>query len=238
MPAFAAVCGLLTALILFSAKAPARAAEPFVIDDTAVIERGVCKVEAGTRARSDGRDTWLMPACNLFLDVEVQLGRAATLPDESVRSSAHVVQVKGAWREIDRDGYGLGWVIGSEIRRHPAPTERRVREHGALLLASYPVLPDRLTVHANAGARWDRDEKRGGVAGGLQAELEIIRRVALLAEIYATSRARRGLQAGVRLTLVPDHVDLFFTRGGDDADENGRRYWAVSVELVAPKVTR
>jgi hypothetical protein len=29
-----------------------------------------------------------------------------------------------------------------------------------------------------------------------------------------------------------------FVRGGDDADENGRRYWAASVELVAPKVTR
>lgn len=230
--------GLSAALIVFSAPGPARAAEPFVVDDTGVIARGVCKVEAGRRTNSAGREMWLLPACNLFLDVEVQWGRTATLPDEDARSSAHVVQVKGAWREIERDGYGLGWLVGSEIRRHPREGERRVREHGALLLASYPVLRDRLTVHANAGARWDRDEKRGGVMGGLQAELEIARRIALLAEIYGSSRTRRGFQAGVRLTLVPDHVDLRVTRGGDDEDENGRRYWGVSIELVAPRVTR
>lgn len=227
---------LLSAVLAAVSLRTGIAAEPFVTDDAAIVERGHCQVEVGTRAQSGGRELWLRPACNLFLNLEVQFGRTAQRSDDEGRSTANEIEVKGLWREMERDGYGLGWVVNSQVGRHPLPGERRVKQHSALLLASYPVLPDRLTLHANVGALWDREERKGGVRGGFLSELELNSQVALLAEIYGASRARRGFQAGVRLILIPDHVDVSITRGGDDSDAHGRRYWAVSFELVSPKL--
>lgn len=217
----------------------AAAGEPFVTDDARVIPPGTCKIEGGKRAHPDGRQLWLLPACNLFFNMEVELGLPVDLPDGEPRSASYVVQGKGLWREIERDGYGLGWLVNTDIARHPEPGSRRVREYAALLLASYPAIEERLTLHANLGTRWNRDQRQGALTGGVLAELELNRRVALLAEIYGLSHVRRGLQAGVRVTLVPDQLDLSVSRGGDDADARGRRYWAVSVEAVSkPRRTR
>lgn len=229
-------CVILPAVLSLASARTAIAAEPFVTDDAAVLERGHCKVEVGNRGHSGGREFWLRPACNLFLNLEVQVSRVAERAGDEGRSTANEVEVKGLWREIERDGYGLGWVLNSEVGRHPGPGQRRTRQHSALLLASYPVLPDRLTLHANLGGRWEREERRGGINGGFLAELELNSQVALLAEVYGSSRTRRGYQAGVRLTLVPDHVDLSVTRGGDDSNVHGRRYWAVSVEITSPNL--
>jgi hypothetical protein len=214
------------------------AAEPFVTDDAEVIPRGTCKIEAGKLGQADGRETWLQPACNLFSNIELELAHRVARSDGEARSSLHSVQAKGVWREMERDGYGAGWLVKSDIARHPQPDERRIREYAAALLVSYPAIADRVVLHANLGTRWDRTERKGAITAGFLAELEVHERLALLAEIYGVSRERRGIQAGLRFALVPDHVELTISRGGDHPSGRGRRYWAVSIEAVSPKLVR
>ena len=229
---------LLPVFFFLAGAGSAGAAEPFVTDDARIIERGTCKIEVGQRGQSQGRDVWLLPACNLIFDMELEFAHVRSWRDDEPRDSSRAVQAKGLWREIERDGYGLGWFVNTGFKRHPGPGESRVREHGAALLTTYPVIADRLTLHANVGARYNRDDRRGELTAGILAEVEIDKRFAVLAEVYDTSRSHIGWQAGVRFSIVPDHLDLSITRGGDDAAFRGRRYWAVSVEITSPKLTR
>jgi hypothetical protein len=222
---------------LFAPFAPsAGAAEPFVTDDARILERGACQLETGTRRQPAAREFWLLPTCNLWLNIEAQFGRTTAVADDQARSVSNVVQLKGLWRELERDGYGIGWSVSSEARRHPATGQKRVSEHEVTLLASRAVLSDKFTVHANFGGRWNRDDQRGALTAGALGELELNSRVALLAEVYGSSHVRRGFQAGMRVSVIPDHLDLTLTRGGDDRNERGSRYWALGIQIVSPKL--
>ena len=216
---------------------PARADEPYVTDDASVLDRGACQLELGKRTLRDSHQWYLLPACNLFWDVEITLGRTGFSGPLGEGTLDTVIQAKGLWLAVEPNRFGFGWNIGTEVRRHPRRDERRLHDITGTLIASRSFFDDRLIAHANGGVRWLRDEGRGAVTLGVLAEVNVTSRLALLAETYDTSRTRRFYQAGLRLAIVPEHVTLHVAAGGE-SNFSSTRQWTIGLHLVSPPLFR
>lgn len=229
---------VLWALGTVSFSSGAWADEPYVTDEAAILERGTCQVQAGKRTLRGSREWYLLPACNLIADVEITVGRSGSSGPGDEHNIDNVVHAKGVWRALEPNRFGYGWAVGGEFRRHPREGERRGHDYFGTLLGSRSFFDDRLIVHANLGGRWLRDENRGALTGAILVELALTERLAVLAETYDSSRSRRARQAGVRFDVVPEHVMLHFTVGGDARDFNATRSWAMGMQFVAPVLNR
>ena len=228
------------ALVFFCTLAVAtfaRADEPYFTDDASILDRGTCQLELGKRTLRDSHQWYLLPACNLFWDVEITLGRTGFSGPLGEGTLDTVIQAKGVWRTVEPNRFGFGWNVGTEAGRHPRGSERRLHDVTGTLIASRSFLDDRLIAHANAGVRWLRDEGRGALTSGVLAEVNVAPRLAALFETYDTSRSRRFYQAGVRLAIVPEHVILHLAAGGE-SNFTGTRQWTIGVHFITPPFVR
>lgn len=210
------------------------AAQPYVTDDARILSRGACQFEAGKRVLRGSREEWLLPACNFTGNLELLLGRNEETDAEGTRSAVTVFQGKGLFREIKPDDYGFGWNAGIERRRHPGPDQSRVAGYYGTLVASRAFGDEDFVLHANLGARRDREDSKAAATWAVAGEYNLNDRMALIAEIYDTTRTRRGWQAGVFFSLVPDRVELNVSVGGEARDYSNTRYWTVGLRLATP----
>ncbi len=218
-------------LSLYGWSALAYAAQPYTTDDAAILDKGTCQFEIGRQVNRGNHELWLLPACNFTGNVEVTLGKSQFNEADSSRS-LYVLQGKGVFSRDTDAPHAWGWVAG--LRGHPRTAEDRRQLSGVFgsLLYTYEVHRDRLWLHANVGARSDRDDRRNSTTWGGAAEYRFTPRFALIGEVFGDDRTRPLHQLGLRTSIIPDRLELDVSYGAENGQRSGTRWWTVGLRVL------
>lgn len=209
--------------------------EPYVTDDARLLEAGACQLETGKRVFRGRREWWVLPACNFTGNLELTLGRTGMSGPDSTGETSNLLQFKGLFKELETNGHGWGWQAGTKVLRHPQAGQRKVSNHYASLLSGHSFFDDKVIAHANLGTRYDRIESRAALTGAIAGEFNVTARTTFIAEAYDDSRSRRAYQTGVRFILLPDHVEINASIGGEPGNFRQSRYWTIGIHLISPR---
>lgn len=234
---------LLLPILLLGYSAPA-AAQQFVVDDAAIVDRGACQLEAWSGESS----TWLLPACQFIPRTELTLG-AGFVPDNGGRSWEWVAQAKVNLREMQDNMAGVGLVFGVGMDPIGQTAGSRVSGAFAYLPVSLPLANERVTLHGNLGWHFERDSdehdhhdhshadgSRGhhGVTWGVRGDVVVAPRFTVIAELFGEDAGRPEFQAGIRTELLPDRVGLDVSWGGHTARGVGGAGWTIGFAWTPP----
>ncbi len=213
------LAGAVAPLLLFGAGSAA--AQQWIVDDSGVTEPGACQVEAWIGSS----ETWFLPACALGTRAEGTLGLAYLDPGTDTRTLHAVAELKGVLLEDEQGRWALGIVAGgaTPFGEPGEPTEGWI--YLPLTLASLPALPDGSELHLNAGWGYEREDHEThahihrGATWGVRLDLPLADRLSLLGEVHGFSDDPVALQGGVRISLLPDllEMDLSYGRPFDGA---------------------
>jgi opacity protein-like surface antigen len=207
------------------------AAQPYVTDDASVLAPGQCQFELGKQVNRGNHELWTLPACNLFANTEVTVGKSRFSENDG-QASLYVLQGKGVWREFSAERFGIGWVAGVRGRSRTDEDLRRISSYYASLLVSRAFMNERLAAHLNAGFIADRDARTEPVTWAAGAEYSLSPRWKVIGEFSGDDRTRPLHQAGVRIGLVPDRFELDVTAGGQNGNRRGTRFWTIGVRML------
>ncbi len=220
--------------VLTFLPAVAFAARPFVVDDARVVDRGACQVESWRRNNADGsHEYWALPACNLK-GLEFTLGGGYLSSDTIGRDQTdYQFQAKTLFKPLEVNGWGYGIAAGvlrhADINLQP----NLIGNYYFYVPVSRSLLDDRIVVLLNAGGVDNRDANRRGVTWGVGGEFYVHPRFMLAAEAYGATGFERFAQLGVRIWLVPDHVQLDASYGGS-LQRFGDVHWnSIGVRLIS-----
>jgi hypothetical protein len=223
---------LLVCLVLLAPRA--WAARPFIVDDARIVERGACQVEAWRRNNPTGHEWWALPACNPF-GAELTLGGGLLYTEAGIREETNAqVQIKGLFRELETNAWGFGWSVGAIRRANINLAQNQLGNYYVNGLASRSLFDDRIVLLTNLGLLDSRTEDRRGVSWGVGAEVYATPRFMLAAETYGTTGFGYFYQAGLRLWLVPDHVQVDATVGADLRDPGNANWTTIGIRLITP----
>jgi hypothetical protein len=206
---------LLLPILLLGSSAPV-AAQQFVVDDAAIVDRGACQLEAWTGESS----TWLLPACQFIPRTELTLG-AGFVPENGGRSWEWVAQAKVSLREMQDNTAGVGLVFGVGMDPIGQAAGSRVSGAFAYLPVSLPLAGERVTLHGNLGWHYERDSDEHdhhhhghnhddgshghhGVTWGVRGDAVVAPRITVIAELFGEDAGReRVLAASAEAEQVP-----------------------------------
>lgn len=218
--------------VLLLAQTAAHAARPMITDDARTVDAKACQVEAWSRTNRGSRELWALPACNFTGNLELTLGGAVTREGGGSSTSDVVLQGKTLLKPLETNGYGVGLAIG--YGAHPADYNgRNLGDPYFYVPASFSFADDRVVLHLNGGARHVRAEQTRAT-WGIGSETLITPRVFLIAETFGESRNNASYQAGLRLWLVPNRVQIDATYGNQYGDKPGARWFSVGLRLLSP----
>lgn len=219
-------------LLLLSETVPA--ARPMVTDDARVVDARSCQLESWTRFNRTSTEYWALPGCNIGKDTELTLGGARGDSGTAVATTDVVFQAKHLLKPLAADGWGLAAAIGQV--RHPA-----IDQGGNLLGDLYVNVPlslafggERQVMHVNAGWLHDRTDSRHRATWGLGSETALGARAQLIAESYGQSGAAPYYQAGIRLWLVPQRVQIDATAGAQVGGGHETQWFSLGLRLLSP----
>ena len=223
----------LAAAVLLAAAAPAWAGRPLTTEDASVLDAGRCQVEAWID-RYDGATTgWLVPACNLAFDTEIQAGFARTREAGQARFTESYVQAKKILREMtEHEPWGVGLVLG--VTRRPRNESHTGWDNPYVLVPfSQSICGTPLTFHANVGWSRDRESRRDATVWGAALEAAVTDRLTLLGEAYGENAQKPFVRIGGRWSAIPGTLDVdltFVTRPGGASEE---RFVSLGVTWVS-----
>lgn len=213
----------------------ARAARPFVVDDARIVDKGACQIEAWHRNNADGSgENWALPACNPFGRVELTFGGGnLTALNGSPRQTDYQLQAKTLFKPLETNQWGWGLAAGvvrhADINLQP----NLIGNYYFYVPISRSLADDRVVLLANIGGLDNRDIDRRGVSWGIGAELYLTPRVMFAAETYGATGFDRFAQIGARLWLVPDHVQLDASYGGNIQNFGAVHWTSIGVRLIS-----
>jgi hypothetical protein len=220
---------LLVALVAIVGAA--RADRPLDTDDATIVDAGWCQLESWVfRSRSTQR-YWLVPACNPFGNLELQFGYARARTDEAGWSDDYVVQAKTIVKPLAENGWGVG--LAASAARFGGGAERTWGYTG-LLIVSRSLAANRVRIDANAGAAYVYRTRHLGGAWGLAGSYDVTERVTLVAEVLGVGGEGWLAQAGARLWLVPERVQLDGTIGRSDFSGRTETIFTLGIYLATP----
>lgn len=194
-----------TCVLALLACGPARAGRPMVTDDASIVAPGDCQVESWKQHTAAQNEFWTVPACNPYGKWELSAGAGRIFPtDGTQRYAAGVVQAKTLFRPLTANSWGIGLTV-ADLFRGGTP----VGDVSVLVPLSLSLMDDQVLVHVNAGLLREglSAHRTGGQwAGG--AEWAATHDLALTLEAYGTQQGHDYVQAGLRLTVIPDRLDL------------------------------
>ena len=220
---------LLTAAIAASAV---HGAQPYYTDDASILETGACQLETTRLDNRAGHELSLAAACNLTGNLELELGGARTSEPGS-RDTLYSVQGKGLFRELETNSYGVGWLAGARWRGGREPDQKKISDYYASVLFSRSFDDDRFIAHVNLGVQADRDRRHEFVTWGINGELPLRGGLTLIGELYSNERSRSFHQVGLRFALIPDHVEIDASIGGENGHRRTTRWWTIGLRLVS-----
>ena len=211
-----------TSFLFFLVALPAHAARPLTTDDASILDAKSCQVESWIDRGKDATTGWVVPACNLGLDTELQMGFARTRAGGEARFSEAYIQAKTLLREMtDQEPWGVGLVAG--VTRRPLnETHRGWHNPYVLVPFTQLICNTPLTFHANLGWTRDREARRDLTLWGAALEARVGSRLTLLAEAYGQNSEKPFLRIGGRWSAIKDRLDLDLTwvsRPGGSGDE-------------------
>jgi hypothetical protein len=211
--------------------AVAHPARPMITDDARTVDADACQVEAWSRTNRGSREQWMLPACNLTGNLEVTLGGSVTRAFGGSSTSDVILQGKILLKPLESNGYGLGLAVG--YGAHPAAhASRPLGDPYFYLPASFSYADDRVVVHLNGGARHVRGEALRAT-WGIGSEIMIASRAYLIAETFGESGGNTAFQAGLRLWLIPNRVQVDTTYGNQFGHPPDSRWFSIGLRLLS-----
>ena len=207
------------AAALLIAAGEAWAGRPLTVEDADVVEEGGCQLEAWIDRSREATTAWAVPACNFFLNTEVQAGFARS---SSSLSDAYV-QAKTRVSEVSEE-HPWGTAVVVRATRKPLNEVHRGYDNPYVIAVVTRAIGDGpLLVHGNVGWGRDREAARDTTQWGLAAESPVGGSpLAVLGEVFGENSERPFWRLGVRWTAVPKYLDIdltYLTRSGANPAE-------------------
>jgi hypothetical protein len=191
-------------LVLFglTLAVSAHAARPLVTDDTGVLDRGHCELEAALSqdkadgVRADG--SALQLGCGVGGNLQIALA-ADRVKVEGLRVRGNTLAAKLALLPGD----DASWSASAAVLWAAQPRESHRHAASALNLLHSRALGGNWTLHANVGHLRDALSRRSATTWGLALEHAGWGPVALMGELMGDDLAAPAWNIGVRWYLVP-----------------------------------
>lgn len=224
----------LVSVLLLALSPAAYAARPFVVDDARVVDRGACQLEAWRRNNADdSHEYWAIPACNVK-GLELTLGGGYLSPEPAGHDQTdYQFQAKTLFKELEVNGWGWGIAAGALRHADINLQQNLIGNYYFYVPISRSLLDDRIVVLGNVGGIDNRDAGRRGMTWGLGGEFYVHRRFMLAAEAYGATGFERFAQVGVRLWIVPDHVQLDASYGGSLQRFHDVHWNSIGIRLIS-----
>jgi hypothetical protein len=221
----AAASLVLIGLTSLAALPLARAGQPLVTDDAALVAPKTCQLEAWARPGHDAREYWMQPACNPTGNLELAVGAATVRPDAGERASIIALQAKTVLSARGEGAWSFGLIAGAARDTGAPRGGPAFQGYAAKALASwYPR--DDLEIDLNLGAANVYGQGSFALAGAA-IQYAIVDRLQLLAEAFHTEPGAGRYQVGARWIVVPDRFEAYASWGnrfGNPTDQ-----WSVIV---------
>ncbi len=192
----------LLGLIGLALAAQAHAARPLATDDTGVLDRGSCELEAVlSRDKADGvraDGSALQLGCGVGAGLQIALA-GDRVKAEGLRARGTTLAAKLALVPGD----AASWSASAAVRWAVLPGERNRHAATALNLLHTRTVGESFTLHANLGHLRDAVARRGATTWGLALEHAGWGPVALMGELVGDDLAAPAWNIGLRWTLVP-----------------------------------
>lgn len=225
-------------LLVFLLSGVAHGARPLVTDDARIVDGGACQLETWARLSAGGNEWWALPACNPTGRLELSAG-VALLPEEPHGALDRVaVQLQGKYllRGIGEGLPALAVVAGGLLDADRVPGADRVGSAYAYVPLTVATEDERFAVHLNAGWRWDGGADETVGTWGVAAEWFSRPAIGLLGELYGDALGDAYVQAGLRLWLVADRVQLDGTWGRRFVGGPAEDWASIGVRLLSPRL--
>lgn len=216
----------------------AHAAGAMNVDDAQVLDAGKCQLESWGKFNRGGTERWLNPSCNLSGNLEVSWGNAWQRDGSGVYLANSQLQGKTVFREMTPNGVGIG-MLGGVVRQADGNDDGGSRQRSwnyyAKLLTSFSLRDDAVLIHTNLGFNRLGKEQTTRLTWGIGNETRLLEKLSFIGEVFGENKGKPGYQAGVRATLVPDHVELDLTYGNTFGRETSGRYVVLGLRFISPE---
>jgi hypothetical protein len=210
----------------------AHAARPFVTDDARIVDDGGYQLETFVKQQRAFRERefWFLPAHNPWGRVELTLGGiwVNSTPDGNSRSL--VAQAKTLLKPLETNGSGFALTLGV-MRLSPSGPDSGETNPYVNGIGSFSIADDAVVIHTNLGAR--RDAGAGMTRGtwGAGAEIRLHQRLFGIVETYGERGEKPTRHLGLRVWVVPNHVQVDSTLGFEHSNPE-RRFYTVGLRLL------
>jgi len=221
------VVSLALAGVLAAVAFDARAGQPLVTDDAALVTPRTCQLEAWTLPSRDGTQYWMQPACNPTGNLELAVGLASNRPDDDARSSQILLQGKTLFHSLPDNSWSFG-VVGGASRDTGAPRGGPAfQTYFAQALASWFPSED-LEIDLNLGAAnaWGSGTYALAAAA---IQYRIVDRMQLLAEVFKDAPGKGAWQVGTRFFVIPDRLEAYAAYRNSFGEWTGD--WSVNIGI-------
>lgn len=227
------VLPIVAAIVAFSVP-PARAARPMITDDARIVDAKACQVESWVRSNRESREFWALPACNPTGDAELTFGGARTRFEGDGSAATDIqMQAKMLLRPLETNGWGIGIAVGAV--RHPNVDggDHFPGDVYSYLPASFSFADDKVVAHANLGALHRKVDGKNFMTWGLAAETLLNPRVYLITETFGQQKGVPFLQVGLRIWVIPNHVQVDATYGNRFGSATDERWFSIGFRLLS-----
>ncbi|MCX2716613.1 hypothetical protein OQH61_02560 [Helicobacter sp. MIT 21-1697] len=214
-------------------------ARPMINDDARVVDRHSCQLETWGLYNGDIAEYWIVPGCNLFLDMEISLGGMMSnapiqqgLADERFGGRQLVTGVKKIFKDVESDGYSFGLALGNVYNFKRSKYRNEYYIYAPISAAFFD---NTLLLHSNIGYKLKRDNGDRQIYNvGLGLEQEVSQRLWILGEFFYERFDTLKYQLGLRIWLIQDRIQLDGTYGNAFS---GRESWvSLGLRFLSPPI--
>jgi hypothetical protein len=214
---------------------PAWGARPMITDDARIVDPKACQVESWVRTNAASRESWALPACNPTGWAELTFGGARTrAADEGTATSDVLMQAKTIIRPLETNGWGVGLAVGAVRHPNVDGADRFPGDVYGYVPVSVSFADDAVVGHLNLGGLRRKEEGRNYLTWGLAAETLLNERLYLITEAFGQHVGNPFYQAGLRIWLVPNRVQVDTTYGNRFGSTSENRWYSIGVRLLSP----
>jgi hypothetical protein len=212
----------------------AHAARPMNTDDANIVDDKSCQVESWVKSTHASLERWAMPGCNFGHELEWTLGGNSQDQDGVGQTKFWVGQVKKRWLPVGDTSMGIATTLGATSIRPAASDQPTDKDYFLNVPVTVPFGDDRF-LHFNAGWVKHHGLNVSRATWGVGGELPLTPTVIAIAETFGeqdTGRAR--YQVGLRVWVLPKHVQIDTTYGNQLGQPENLRWLTVGLRLLSP----
>lgn len=210
-----------------------------VVDDARIVDAGSCQLETWRRSYRDRFEYWALPGCNPGGNLELTLGSAKLANNgEAADDYSRTVQLQGKtiFRTLETNGHAWGLAVGGVVRA-PALGDQ-VPNYYAYLPFTQSLHDDRWFIHANLGVQRQGVSPATGASAGIGTEYQVTPRVFAMIEAYGDNHALPSYQGGLRMWVVPNHIQIDATVGTQAGAPGANRWFSIGLRILTTPFLR